>query len=899
MKPSIEEAANHFATILPKRIRDKLAENEHFERTKKRVKIYRKANQQEEKAELYPVTKAGLSTFSHFGVGIGIYFFQLLALATVGLVCGAILIMSIYAYSRDTYGIKSGRSPLIKISGACYISQEITVTEGCDENETSCVTNYISNCELPVLAVYADLIMCLIFLMSLFAARLIESKIEEQLDDYLQTAPDYSVVVEDPEDDADDIYKWFKYFRQFGVVRYITITRKNKSLCALIHEKHNLVRNMKSQSKTTSSITKQLELKNKLSKLEKKLQIAYNQPYPVCKVYVTFETEVDKVGCLRALEVPDIVAMFDLKHGFNLSNTNSTNNNHQPKDPLLFDGTNILNVKVPPEPDDILWENVESSWSNKLFFRLVSYFVTAVLLTATYFILNASRKFSTILLSLVIGGLDNVLPIIFLWFTDLSSPQSEGERQKLLQQKLFFARITLTAVIPYIQINWNEFLLVSTINQMISVQFTSSFTAPILNYLDLTGSFTRHVYAPLFTSTQEKMNSLWSGSDWSLAERYTSVSKIIFITLIYALITPISLLISVLAFIVVFVVDRYLLLRKWKPTALINSQIAKSVHDQALLALAAHMYVSLRFIYSWPMDSAYEYDKSLHLFKKVDKFPSYRVWTLTGQEWHTEQQKQILPIYLICAYGIAIITIGKWIILPFISWLKDLFLTESFEDEVSDSEPQSFSKIAKILSYVPITTGPGNEKFILCNTKDMMPNNRPTLLRYSIHERDDLSYYIPEKYHHKVLSIVKYFDDEENDDISTEKVVIPFGFWEKSFKYFKNEILKSRSKSIDVDHQYELPSFHNNINNNRQNSRKNQYVLFNEHINDNNSMSKSNDEEIRFGPIRQKSKDRKFNDKFSSIDEESSQNDDYTNDEKKDHDITSKSILMIPNLPPA
>jgi len=72
--------------------------------------------------------------------------------------------------------------------------------------------------------------------------------------------------------------------------------------------------------------------------------------------------------------------------------------------------------------------------------------------------------------------------------------------------------------------------------------------------------------------------------------------------LFYSLLAPLSILLCAVAFVVIFFIDNYLLLRKWKPPTMLDAKIAVRLRQQAVLAVAAHMYVTLRFIYSWPMD---------------------------------------------------------------------------------------------------------------------------------------------------------------------------------------------------------------------------------------------------------------------------------------------------------
>ena len=76
------------------------------------------------------------------------------------------------------------------------------------------------------------------------------------------------------------------------------------------------------------------------------------------------------------------------------------------------------------------------------------------------------------------------------------------------------------------------------------------------------GLLNRHIIGPCLARSQVQLNAYYSGSFWMLAERYTSVGKILFISLLYSFITPMALLIASVAFFAVFCVDNYMLLRR-------------------------------------------------------------------------------------------------------------------------------------------------------------------------------------------------------------------------------------------------------------------------------------------------------------------------------------------------
>lgn len=77
-----------------------------------------------ERGELYPVWSAWLDTFAQFGIGIGLYFFQLLLLAALFICCAIVMIPAMYEYNKDSYGYlqSSGVNKFQQITGMYVIT---------------------------------------------------------------------------------------------------------------------------------------------------------------------------------------------------------------------------------------------------------------------------------------------------------------------------------------------------------------------------------------------------------------------------------------------------------------------------------------------------------------------------------------------------------------------------------------------------------------------------------------------------------------------------------------------------------------------------------------------------------------------------------------------------------
>ena len=201
-----------------------------------------------EGGEYYPIFTSDIFDLAVFGLGISVYYMQLLLLCFIYIIGTIILIPAMMAYTKPDYGIKSN-IPYVSISAACENSHNVTATVGCLHNHTSCEIQFRPNCELtiePPLAVY---FMLLVLSVLTFMKKYSERYIKIKLDEAVQTTQDYSVMVSDPDEDATDPNEWFKFFSRFGTVRYVTITRKNFSLRKILLKRHLLLRLFKKEER--------------------------------------------------------------------------------------------------------------------------------------------------------------------------------------------------------------------------------------------------------------------------------------------------------------------------------------------------------------------------------------------------------------------------------------------------------------------------------------------------------------------------------------------------------------------------------------------------------------------------------------------------------------------------
>lgn len=723
----------------------------HFKKTGKRIPIYRRVGPDEQdRGEPYPLIHNGMP-FAHFGVGIGIYFAQLVILTGVTFICGIIMLAAVNEYQKSSYG--GGATQLVPFSAACN-AMNVTATAGCPDGQAECFRIYRNNCELPLNAAAADIAMCIIFCLCIIASKYIEEKIEQKLDESVQTAKDYSVEVKDPDANADDPHRWYEYFSQFGEVKYITILRRNNELTDLILKKHNVVRKIQESGRMSSKSKKSANLHKQYEIIDSDIKKALERTYPVCKVFVTFDSERDQHQCLNELEVPDYQAIFDLKSSL-------------VKAKHYAFGDNVLDVCEPPEPDNILWQNLAVGGFESKLRNMLAFSAYVGILVVLWYLVKAVRDNVPDLLGLLVGIVDTILPTIFEYLTDFHYPRSEGGKQSSLQMRLFCARFLLSTIIPYLTAEWEDMLAPNFLRQILIVQIAACMFAPLMGLSDWYGLFLRHQYSKMVSDTQEEMNSFWVGSYWSIAEKYTGIAKVLFVSLFYALLTPISLLIATVAFVAIFLIDNYMLLRRWKVSSMLDAKIASRLRQQAILSVAAHMFVSMRFIYSWPMDQV-TWQPAENRFMAVDKHPPFNFFTMETQTWMSDSQRAIFYRYKILLIIVCITCLHTLVLQPFGQWLFE-FLCKSIRI-AGAVDSMRFSSVESMRIYYPMLRWQ-EEQYLCSYAKNCLPRHRPVLIDSNNIIKDDLSVYVPVEKQKKVLSIVQYFGVDPIVAFEEKKVI--------------------------------------------------------------------------------------------------------------------------------
>lgn len=88
------------------------------------------------------------------------------------------------------------------------------------------------------------------------------------------------------------------------------------------------------------------------------------------------------------------------------------------------------------------------------------------------------------------------------------------------------------------------------------------------------GHLQRHILAPR-AATQDAMNLAFQGAEYELAERYTDMTKILFLAVWYCSIYPAAFFMCSFSLFIKYFVDRFCLMRTWKRAPHLGTKISK------------------------------------------------------------------------------------------------------------------------------------------------------------------------------------------------------------------------------------------------------------------------------------------------------------------------------------
>mmetsp|Transcript_23023 Transcript_23023/g.32432 ORF Transcript_23023/g.32432 Transcript_23023/m.32432 type:complete len:948 (+) Transcript_23023:108-2951(+) len=641
--PSLKKAWAHFEHVTLGR---RKIEDGHGSRRKN----FQKANPgaEGEKTALYPVITTPQYAFREWGIGVALYFQNIRSTFMILLVAGLISIPNIVFFRSSRYGGDSHDQSAIPLfirgSALCVAQTKATCESGyCNtdlmdekgyynyESVNGNVEVYRSSCEgttwLTGMVNLASLLFAIIATTAWF---IYEQYSITKEDEGIQTASDYSIQVHNPPGDSYDPEEWKEFFDQFSV------GNKNVTLCTISIDNHEMLvalrnrrqfrdklrfllvdisdEDFEDEEKMSQHINNHIEerdserisilghilnctiipllrplgfflpaetLMEKIDTLTEKIKELQEKEYAVSDVFITYESESSQRNAFKCLRAGIIDTSFQRTKSYHHSN--------------LFRGERLLSISEPYEPDAIHWTELHVPLMKKIIQQSITFLITLGLVIGVGFIsFSTRRNIGVVAAGIVTSTANALIPFILKLMSFFEQHSSEGSLQSSLYLKITIFRWVNTGIMVRILTPFTNTLSDdddSLMRAISGILLSELCFSPFLSLLDIPGNIKKHFFAPRAKS-QRSMNLWFQGTPYNLAERYTNFSKILFVCYLYSALIPGVYFIGCVILIVQYYVDKFSLLRIWKPAPFLGTQLAKNGRFFTSLAVVSGVIIS-------------------------------------------------------------------------------------------------------------------------------------------------------------------------------------------------------------------------------------------------------------------------------------------------------------------
>lgn len=440
---------------------------------------------------------------------------------------------------------------------------------------------------------------------------LYQKKLAVRYDEDLLTASDYSIHIKNPPRDAKDPEEWRDFF-----LKYADGPNPHIAVCTIVLNNEELIWNLINRRVCRNELRKLLpdtpdiddveqfakdveehieyrdkqpascigflftytirpilklinrhvpieQLQDKIKVYEDNIKCFQEKEYGVSDVFITFETENGQRNALKILQTGKIqLKMNKLASGRNIND--------------LFRDETVLKIGEPEDPSAMRYQDLTTTKMSKRIRYLLTLVITVGLVILGAYFVRRVREANSLFAGFLTSVLTFIIPQIVKLLLLVEKHSTEGERQRSLYLKITIFRWLLTVILVK-ALSDTRLTISSEDNGLIQsvrgIFISEILLIPILRLLDLGGSLSKHYFGPR-ARTPDQMYLCFKGTPYNLAERYTDMTKIVFLSYYFCAFYPMGLFLGSVALINRHYVDKFLLLSTWRDAPASGTKLA-------------------------------------------------------------------------------------------------------------------------------------------------------------------------------------------------------------------------------------------------------------------------------------------------------------------------------------
>ena len=256
---------------------------------------------------------------------------------------------------------------------------------------------------------------------------------------------------------------------------------------------------------------------------------------------------------------------------------------------------NKMIIEQAPEPEDIIYENLEFSQIERLFRILLVYIISFIIIAICFFFILYLNKFQiesdkeknsivkkygiSLSISLIITIINSVFQKLLLFFTKLEKQICMTNYYLSYSIKLTILTFLSSTIIPYLSSNYYEEQLNHDIliTNCFTMFLSNSFIVPITWIFNL-DFFIKKIRIYIINKKkkrlpQKELNNLYELLDMNIGSKYSYITRTLLMGFFYLPIFPLGIPICFLGFIFVYILEKYSFIKMYKKPIMLNSRI--------------------------------------------------------------------------------------------------------------------------------------------------------------------------------------------------------------------------------------------------------------------------------------------------------------------------------------